>query len=86
MCQNMKLVHQETQFCKLGFKIENFHNLEFFSYEISLIFPNFAQHFHHDAIGFKQNFQHESCSPAHNIQLLFTKFSKNMLGSQVMIM
>ena len=30
MCQNMKLVHQETQFCKLGFKIENFHNLEFF--------------------------------------------------------
>ena len=30
MCQNMKLVHQETQFCKLGFKIEKFHNLEFF--------------------------------------------------------
>ena len=30
MCQNMKLDHQETQFCKLGFKIEKFHNLEFF--------------------------------------------------------
>ena len=29
-CQIMKIVHQETQFCKLGFKIEKFHNLEFF--------------------------------------------------------
>ena len=30
ICQIMKLVHQETQNCKLGFKVENFHNLEFF--------------------------------------------------------
>ena len=30
MCQNMKRVHQEIQFSKLGFKVENFLNLEFF--------------------------------------------------------
>ena len=30
ICKIMKLVHQETHFCKLGFKVENFHNLEFF--------------------------------------------------------
>ena len=60
----MKLIHQETQNCKLGFEIENFHNLEIF-----LIFPNFVPHFHHDANGFKQNLQHESCSPPQSIQL-----------------
>ena len=65
----MKLFHQETQNCKLGFEIEKFHNRIFLSYEIFLFFPNFAQLFHHDAIGFKQNFQHESCSPPQSQQL-----------------
>ena len=66
--------------------MENFHNRNFLSYENFLFFPNFAQPFHHDAIGFKENFQHESCSPPQNIQLWFTKFSQKMLGSQVMIL
>ena len=48
-----------------------------------LFFPNFPQLFHHDEIGFKGNFQHESCSPPLNLQLLFTKFSQKKLVFQV---
>ena len=84
-CQIMNLVHQETQNYKLGFKMENFHNLEIFCYKIFLFFPNFVPFFHQDANGFKQNLQHESCSPSQSLQLLFTKFSQKNLGSQVMI-
>ena len=59
----MKLVHQETQKCKLGFKMEKFHNRNFLSYKIFLFFPNLVPFFHKDENGFKQNLQHESCSP-----------------------
>ena len=34
-------------------------------------FTNFPPLFHHNAFGFKENFQHESCSPLQNIQLLW---------------
>ena len=47
--------------------------------------PNFSQLFHHDAIGFKENFPHESCSLLHNLQLWFIKFSQKKLVSQVTI-
>ena len=53
--------------------------------KFSYFFLTLSQYFHHDAIGFKQNFQHESCSPPESLQLLFTKFSQKKLGSQVMI-
>ena len=66
----MKLVHQETQNCKLGFEIEKISELRnFVSYENFLIFPNFVPHFHHDANGLKQNLQHKCCIPPQIIKI-----------------
>ena len=53
--------------------------------KLPYFFSNFVPSFHQDAIGFKENLKHESCSPFQNLQLLFTKFPKNKLVAQVMI-
>ena len=85
-CQIMKLVHQETQKCKLGFKMENFHNLEIFQViKFSYFFLTLSHFFHQDENGLKENLQHESCILSQSLQLWLTKFYQKRLVSQVMI-
>ena len=53
--------------------------------KFSCFFLTLPHIFNQDAYGFKQNLQHESCSPSQSLQLWFIKFSKKKIGSQVMI-
>ena len=84
-CQNIKLVHQEIKKSRFHFEKSKFLNLEIFlSVWNFMFFHNFEQNFHHDAIWFKRNSQHESCRSTWNLQLFFTQLLPKMLGSQVM--